>query len=178
MRRAGIAVAGAFLLALAVPGVSLAHGDLRATNPEDGSKVASPPDEVTITLTEAPTRGAEARATDGCKRRVPAVVSVDGNDVVMALRGGEPGKWKVSYQAVSSVDGHRTRGEFSFTVGGKKDCSPDEPDDSRDDVDAADDPGIIENPNPPDEGISWLIWVALGTVVVAGIAFGLRRAGH
>jgi copper resistance protein C len=175
VRRAAAAVAGAFLLALAVPGISFAHGDLQGTNPEDGSKIGSPPKEVTISLTEAPTRGAEARASDGCKRRVPAAVSVDGNDIVMALEGGEPGKWKVSYQAVSAVDGHRTRGEIAFSVGGEKDCSRNEPEDE---VDAADDPGIVENPNPPDEGISWLIWVAVGTVVVAGIAFVLRRAGH
>lgn len=178
MRRAGVAAAGALLLALAVPGVSFAHGDLEGTSPEDGSKVGSPPKEITVSLTEAPTRGAEARAIDGCKKRVPAAVSIDGNDIVMTLQGGEPGKWKVGYQAVSAVDGHRTRGDFSFTVGGKKDCSPDKPEDPGDDVDAADDPGIIENQDPPDEGISWLIWVVLGTVVVAGIAFALRRAGH
>lgn len=169
------------LLLFAAP--ALAHGDLQGTSPEDGSTVGKPPSEIRVTLTEAPTRGAEAEATDGCKRKVPAAVSVDGSDVVLSLEGGERGKWKVTYRAVSSVDGHTTRGNFGFTVSGNKDCSkPDDSDDPRDDpeddVDAGDDPGIIENPNPPDEGTSWLVWVGGGTILLIALAFVVRRAGR
>ena len=177
MRRALAALAGVAAL-FAMPGIAAAHGDLQATSPEDGSKVGRPPGQITVTLTEPPTQGAEARATDGCKRKVPGAVSVDGDDIVLSLDGGEPGRWKVAYQAVSAEDGHQTRGSFAFTVSGKKDCSRDEPGDSEDEVDAGDDPGIIENPNPPDEGVSWLVWVGGGTVLLIGLALVLRRSGR
>jgi methionine-rich copper-binding protein CopC len=172
------AAASAVACLLVFAGPALGHGDLEGTSPADGSKVGKPPSEIRVTLTEAPTRGAEAVATDGCKRKVPAAVSVDGSDIVLSLQGGERGKWKVTYQAVSSVDGHQTRGKFAFTVSGKKDCSRDEPDEPEDDVDAGDDPGIIENPNPPDEGISWLVWAGGGTILLVGLAFVVRRSGR
>lgn len=168
-----------WVIAFASPAV--AHGDLHGTNPADGSTVGKPPSEIRVTLTEAPTSGAEGRVTDGCDRKVAAPVSVDGSDIVMSTRGGERGRWKVTYRAVSSVDGHTTRGNFGFTVSGKKDCSkPDEADDPQgdpeDDIDAGKGPGIIENPDPPDEGASWLVWVGGGTVLLMGLAFVVRRA--
>jgi len=171
VRRIAVCVICIFAV-LGAPAASFAHGDLRSTTPEAGAKLRTPPKEVRITLTEAPTKGAEARAVDGCKRRVPAAVSVNGNDIVLALRGGEPGNWKVSYRAVSSVDGHQTRGKLAFSVTGKKDCSRDK----GDDIDAADNPGIVENPNPPDEGgMSWLLWVGGGTVFLGLAALFIRR---
>ena len=173
----GVSVLAAAVALLIPPGVASAHGDLQGTSPEDGSSVRRFPGEITVTLTEPPTKGAEARATDGCKRKVPAAVSVDGNDIVLSVSGGEPGKWKVSYRAVSAVDGHQTRGAFAFSVGGKKDCSAEE-EDPEDEVDAADDPGIIDNPDPPDEGTSWLVWVGGGTLILVAAAFALRRSGR
>lgn len=182
MRRAFGAVAATIVALFVFAGPALAHGELEGTTPADGSTVKKIPSEIRVTLTEAPTRGAEARATDGCKRKVPASVTVDGNDVVLALQGGERGRWKVSYEAVSAEDGHQTRGTFAFTVSGKEDCTKDKPDgaedDPEDEVDAADDPGIIDNPDPPDEGTSWLVWVGGGTILLVGLAFVVRRAGR
>ena len=178
VRRRSLLFAIAATLVTLVPAPASAHGDLQGTSPEDGSRVKEVPAEITITLTEAPTQGAEVSATDGCKKKVPAAVSVDGDDIVLVPGGGEPGKWKVKYRAVSSVDGHQTRGAISFTVAGKKDCSPDEPDDPGDDIDASEDPGILQNPNPPDEGSSWLLWVGGGTVVLVAAAFFIRRSSR
>ncbi len=178
MKRTSVLVA---VLALAmVPTPAFAHGDLQATSPVDGARVRSIPNEVTITLTEAPTPGAEARARDGCRKRVPGTVVVDGSDIVLSIDGGEPGRWQVSYRAVSSVDGHQTRGRLDFTVSGARDCSEDEGnDDSGDDIDAGGQPGIVENPNPPDGGSSaWLLWVGGGTILLAGVAFILRRSSQ
>ena len=178
MRFAGVAI-GAVVGVLIVTAPAFGHGDLQGTSPEDGATVGNRPPRITITLTEAPSRGAEARATDGCKRVVPADVSVDGSDIVLTTGGGQPGVWKVSYRAVSSVDGHQTRGKFGFTVRGKKDCSREQTEEPEDEIDAADDPGILENPDPPDEGgTSWLLWVGVGTVVVAGAAFMVRRSSR
>lgn len=149
------------------------HGDLRATSPEAGATLRKAPKRVTITLTQAPTAGAEARAVDGCKKAVPAAVSVEGDDIVLSLEGGRPGNWKVSYGAVSSVDGHKTKGTLAFKVSGNKDCSG--ADDDK--IDAPDNPGIVDNPNPPDEGgASWLLWVVGGSAVLALGAFLIRRS--
>jgi len=166
----------AISVVLAAPAASFGHGDLRSTSPEAGAKLRRAPKKVTISLTGAPTKGAEARALDGCKRRVPAAVSVSGSDIVLDLEGGEPGRWKVSYRAVSSVDGHQTRGDLAFTVAGKEDCSRT---DKGDDIDAADNPGIIENPNPPDEGgMSLLVWIGGGTVLLGLAALLIRRTSQ
>ena len=166
------------IVLLLLPGVASAHGDLQGTRPEDGSTVGRAPSEVTVTLTEPPTKGAEATVSDGCKKFVPAVVSVQGNDIVLSPAGGEAGKWKVSYRAVSAVDGHQTRGKFTFTVRGKRDCTtPGDEVDPEDDVDPGDDPGIIDNPNPPDEETSWLVWVGGGTLILVAAAFIVRRSG-
>lgn len=175
MRR-GVAVLGSAFVLLVFSGVASAHGDLERTSPENGATVHKVPAEITVTLTEAPTKGAEAKATDGCKKKAPAVVSVEGNDIVLSLQGGQPGKWKVSYGTVSAVDGHETRGAFGFTVSGKKDCSSADEDDPKDDIDAAENPGIIDNPDPPDEGPSWLVWVGGGTLVLVAAAAALRRS--
>lgn len=57
-----------FLLAAAVTGgteptAARAHGDLRATAPEDGARLKQPPKEVRVSVTEAPTEGAVALGT-------------------------------------------------------------------------------------------------------------------
>lgn len=173
MRRVVILICGVVGL-LAMSTVAHAHGDLRGTSPEAGSTLRKAPKRVTITLTEAPTKGADARAVDGCKDRVPAAVSVSANDIVLTLEGGRPGRWKVSYRAVSRVDGHQTKGILGFKVAGKKDCSAPEEEDQ---VEAPGNPGIVDNPDPPDEGgTSWLLWVLGGTVVLVGGAFLVRRS--
>lgn len=174
MRR-GVAAFASLVVLVVFPGVASAHADLRGASPEDGSTVGKVPLEITVTLTEAPAEGATVKATDGCKKKLPAVVSVEGNDMVLSVRGGQPGRWKVSYRAVSAVDGHRTRGAFGFRVSGSKDCNTATEDDPADDIDAGGGPGIIENPDPPDEGTSWWVWVGGGTLILVAAAFALRR---
>lgn len=177
MRRVLSAIAGVVAIS-ALPGIASAHGDLGGSNPRDGSDLRRSPVQITVTLTEAPTDGAEARATDGCERKVPGTVSVTGKDIVLSVDGGEPGRWKVSYQARSAVDGHLTRGTLDFTVSGQKECGPEGAGGPEDEIDAGDDPGIITNPNPPDEGISWLAWAGGGTVLLVALALVLRRSGR
>lgn len=156
------------------------HGDLQSTAPRDGQRVKKPPREVTVTLTEVPTeQSVEATARDGCNQRIPAAVSVEESRIVMALEGGAPGHWMVKYRAVSSVDGHQTKGKFHFMVTGPHDCSEDEEDGSGDDIAANDQPGIVENDDPPSEGSSTWIWIVVaGTAVLGGLAFVVRRASQ
>lgn len=178
MRRRCVLLAAITALLVLAAAPAHSHGDLQGTSPEDGSTVGEVPAEISITLTEPPTRGAEASAIDGCRSKVPAAIAVEGDDIVLTPGGGVPGRWKVKYRAVSAVDGHQTRGSISFTVRGKKDCSSDESDEPGDVIDAADNPGILDNPNPPDEGSSWLLWVAGGTLVLLVLAFVIRRSSR
>lgn len=99
------------------------HGDLQATHPERGSSVKRPPKTVLISFTEAPSAGGRFQVVDGCGEQVLARVGGDGPDAELQVDGGQPGRWKVSYRVISSVDGHSTRGTFGFRVKGKKDCS-------------------------------------------------------
>lgn len=166
-------VSAAALLVVAAPAAG--HADRRGTRPAEGSTAAKPPRAISVTFTEPPRNKAEMRAIDGCRRQVPSAVSVAGNDIVLSAEGGEPGKWKVTYRAVSSVDGHQTKGSFGFTVTGTKDCSRGRADEIEDQVDAAENPGIIENPDPPDDGgTPWFVWVGGGAVVLVWAAFALR----
>lgn len=113
--------------ALLMSGPAHAHGELQGTNPKDGATLGRAPGSVTITLTEAPTADAQLKVFDGCKRDVAADVGVDASDLAARIDGGEPGKWRAAYRAVSSEDGHFTKGSISFTVKGKRDCTPDKP---------------------------------------------------
>jgi len=146
---------------------------LQASSPKPGATLHRPPRTVSLSFTEAPAKGARARVVDGCRRALPAAVSVEGSDVVVALEGGRPGRWTVAYNAVSSVDGHRVRGKLTFRVSGAKRCGA-EPDDE---IAAGPNPGIVDNPDPPDEtGASWIWWVAGGTILVAAAALLIRRS--
>lgn len=175
LRRVALLVTTSMVV-LATP--AWGHGDLRSTSPTDGQRVKNPPREVMIELTEPPTeQGLEATVRDGCSKRVPAAVSVEGSTILLTLEGGAPGHWMTKYRAVSSVDGHQTKGKFHFMVAGPHDCS--EHEDESDDIAANDQPGIVQNPDPPDSGSSMWIWFVLaGTVVLGGLAFVVRRSSQ
>ena len=177
LRRVAL-LATTFMVALTTP--AWGHGDLRSTSPSDGQRVKKPPREVTIELTEAPTeQGLEATVRDGCNKRLPAAVSVEESTIVLSLEGGAPGHWMTKYRAVSSVDGHQTRGKFHFMVAGPHDCSEHEDEEGGDDIAANDQPGIVQNPDPPGGGSPMWIWFVLaGTVVLGGLAFVVRRASQ
>jgi copper resistance protein C len=105
-------------------GVALAHGELKSTRPKADSTVELPPQEISVTLTEAPSPGAVMRAKDGCGKQVVATVSVAEATVTGDVtNGAQPGQWTVSWRAISAVDGHETEGKFSFLVNGITDCS-------------------------------------------------------
>jgi copper resistance protein C len=122
IRRALTALA---VLAMAgVSSVAYAHGDVRSTSPKVDASVDSPPREIRVTLTEAPTPDAIVQAKDGCGKQVVTTVSVAQATITGDVSGGaQPGRWTVSWRAISSVDGHPTEGKFSFLVNGATDCS-------------------------------------------------------
>lgn len=158
------------LIVLALMGPASAHGDLQATEPERGSSVNNAPRTVRITFTEPPTADGRFGVRDGCGDAVLAAVGRDGREAELGVDGGEPGRWKVTYRVISSLDGHSTGGSFSFRVKGKQDCSDPQPA-ATDGTTAGDDGMAAERPlSDSDEagGGFPIIAILLGGVVVLG----------
>jgi copper resistance protein C len=158
------------LVALA-PSAALAHGEIEKTVPEADARLESPPDEVTITLTEAPSQGAVLRVLDGCKENLVDQALIAERNLHSPLQGGQPGKWTVSYRAVSAEDGHLTKGRYTFRVAGQKDCS------SGDDDGTEIGPGtspILPDDDPDDGGGFPVVPVAIGGALVVIAAVAIR----
>lgn len=167
-------------LVLALPvSPAAAHGDLQGTFPEKGSKLNRPPVHLIINFTEPPSKQSVVSVEDGCSDEVVDEVEFQGNAGHVYLSGGEAGKWKVSYEVVSAVDGHKTDGSYSLTVTGKPDCSPDKGGDGGDkektgpgpQVGADDDPGGSLG----DESSFPVVPVALGSAGLVALALVARR---
>lgn len=173
LRRTVVAAVAAALVAM--PGVAHAHGDQQKTSPADGSHNTRVPKTISVTLTEPPGPGSHVRAFDGCHDRVPGEISTSGNELVLALDGGQPGGWMVTWHAISSVDGHPTRGRFHFHVAGKRDCST-EVAENGDQIAGGESTRVSAPPQEDDGGGFPVVPFAAGTVVVVGLAIFLRRA--
>lgn len=162
------------LSAAAVP--AGAHGDIQATDPEPETTVRRAPRSIAVTFTEAPTANAVLEVTDGCKRNVGQGVDIADATATVRVAVGQPGKWNVSYRVISALDGHLTRGGYSFTVAGKKDCTPDE---------TTDDPGANptkalppgDDENEPEGSGAPVVPIALGAAALIAVALIVRRSG-
>lgn len=153
-----------------------AHGDIESAHPTQGSKVSQPPREVSVHLAEPAAQGSTLVVTDGCKEQVGGEAQIDGEMFTVPIEGGRPGRWNVKVRSISSVDGHLVKESFSFTVRGKKDCSPEAAPTGNDDTD---DEVELGDPQPPlenDETSFPIVPFALGTVVLVGLAVALRRS--
>ena len=118
--RAWLAVAllvGSF----AAPAPLLAHAELIGSDPLPNASVVEGPERVSMTFSE-PIDPANAivRLLDSQLREIEGVgaVIVDeaGTVASVVLPSLEPGTYTVSYQVVSTVDGHATAGNFAFVV--------------------------------------------------------------
>ena len=171
-----VAVLACVLCALAAP--AWAHGDIERLRPEPEQVKAKAPDHVMLTFTEAPTKDARVAVNDGCGREMTREKYVQGKTLHVFLNKGQPGEWNVSYNVISAVDGHKTNGEYSFTVTGEPDCSEPEPDASEtvaeptDGTDAAADPDTT--PTSDDSGGIPIAVVGIGVLALVGIAFLVR----
>ena len=172
---------GLIALSLAfMAGPAAAHGEKVKTNPPEGTGLKIPPGSVSVTLSEPPTAQAKLQVVDGCGRQVARSVKVQGSDIVASVSNAEPGRWKASFRAISSVDGHESEDTWTFGVGGKKDCSKDEP---AGDDETADDDQIEQGTEatgdtaPADEGSGFpVVPVAIGAAVLLVAAFLVRRS--
>ena len=109
-------ILGMFVI-LASGGMAFAHSQLLASSPASGSVVAGPTElvlsfsePIEATLTKVELICAAEKVTGLGQSRVDA----NGKTLRITLPPLPHGKCDVSWVAVS-VDGHRTRGQFSFT---------------------------------------------------------------
>ncbi len=171
----------AFLLVLAVAGPAAAHGDKVRTDPPEGATVKTVPGRVSITLSEAPTPQVKLQLTDGCGRQVARSVAVREADIVGSVSNAQPGRWKASYRAISSVDGHESEGSWTFRVAGDKDCSQedtsgDEPGDN-DAIEPGTEAGGDTAPlTRSTESSGPVVPVAIGAAILLLAAFLVRRS--
>ena len=105
---------------MAAPAVALAHAQLDHASPASGSTV-KPPSAVTLSFTEAVEpkfSSIEVQDAKGAAMQRGAAQGVSGNtaQLTVALKPLAAGTYTVKWR-VLSVDTHRTRGSFSFTVG-------------------------------------------------------------
>lgn len=176
MKSRRAALAGTFLVLALWPTGALGHGEKVKTDPKDGATVSQVPKTVSVTLTEPPTEEAQFTVVDGCGDTVSGDPTVHDDMLMTTISGGEPGNWEASYRVISSVDGHQTKDTFAFKVGGKKNCSGDEPKEPKKDT-ANGNPGggTAQGPTDEETGSSFpIVPVAAGTVALVGLAFVIR----
>lgn len=119
---AALVLAAATSLAVLTPGVALAHAELVRADPPSGVSLDARPGSVTLTFSEAVASGSRMTVKDGCARQVSGAVAVSGARLVAAVPTGQPGRWDVSVDVVSSDDGHETHEDYSFSVAGDTRC--------------------------------------------------------
>jgi methionine-rich copper-binding protein CopC len=110
------------LLVAGVVGVLLvssvsAHAKLLNTSPADGAQLAEPPKALTLSFAEA-VKLASVTVTSG---ELVVPVTVDrttkaASSVVVPLPALAPGRYQVRWSAVSTDDGHVSKGLLTFTV--------------------------------------------------------------
>ncbi|MFJ7327001.1 copper resistance CopC/CopD family protein [Streptomyces cyaneofuscatus] len=113
-----------FGLILAGAGPASAHAALTGSDPQDGAVVATAPEEVTLTFSEAIAVGdGSIRVLDPSSKRADTGVEPkdlsDGSTVrygVELLPGLPDGTYTVAWQAISA-DSHPISGAFTFSIG-------------------------------------------------------------
>ena len=170
--RTGLVVGA--LWALLTPVGVQAHGELEGTIPEPGSKLEKAPDHLVVNFTEPPTRQSVVTVSDGCRTDVVDEIDFQERTAHVYLRSAEPGRWKVSYEVISSSDGHKTDGSYALTVAGKANCRKAKADGNArgPGPQAGGDPG---GPETDGESSFPLVPVALGTAGLVGLALLVRR---
>ena len=150
---------------LPATGTVLAHANLARANPAPNSVLEEPPNRVSVWFTEPIEPSlSEIRVLNAAGSRVDdAAYLADPNEPTVLSVGLEPlpnGTYTVAWKNVSTIDGHRVRGAFVFSVGepitGAPAELPDEP--------------LLQSPAEP--VLRWLILLGALTMV-GGLVFDL-----
>lgn len=121
-----VSVAAGLLLMLHASGPAAAHAVLVGTDPEDGTVLDAPPDQLSLTFNEPVQVVAGATsvlAADGSPVEVD-VVAVNETVVVTPAAPLDDGTYVVSWRVIS-LDTHPVAGAFSFSVGAPSSTSAD-----------------------------------------------------
>lgn len=115
------ALAWAVALGTLLPATVSAHADLIGATPTPNATLGDPPVEVSISFSEPiDPDTAFIDLLDGSQVRVQGLgavsVGADGRVARAALPDLAPGIYTVTYQVVSTVDGHATTGQFAFRI--------------------------------------------------------------
>lgn len=116
------------LIAMAVwaPNVG-AHAAYESSNPEDGASVSSPPSQVTADFTEPVIDESYLQVIDPCGEQVDNGDSfVTADRIAVSMSADKAGTYTAKFWVVSSVDGHNTAGEFTFSSSGGDGCVEEE----------------------------------------------------
>ena len=123
-RRALTALGVGVLLCVIAPPPAFAHAAYESSDPANGSSVSSPPSRVMATFTEPVVEGSRLDVYDPCGDKVDNGDSlVAGDQITISMSADKQGEYTVSFDVVSAVDSHNTKGEFSFTSSGGALCA-------------------------------------------------------
>jgi copper transport protein len=105
-------------------GIAFAHAELTASDPARGSENPTAPAEVSASFTEPLTESSSLQVFDACGDRVDSGgAAISGNDIKVALDSNVAGRYQVRYFVISDLDGHPSRGTFTFDVSSGTSCA-------------------------------------------------------
>jgi len=110
----GVGVLALALLAL-VPGVARAHATLLSSSPRAGQRLGTAPGVVVLQFSQ-PLDPRLSRVTVADPAGTRAAGKASGTEARVALATNQPGTYRVTWTAVSTDDGHTSRGDFQFSV--------------------------------------------------------------
>lgn len=105
-------------LLILVPGLALAHSELRGSTPAEGARLTDPPSEILLRFNE-PVQVTFLRLLDAAGQpialRRPSDPAPRREERAMPESPIPPGAWRLEWRAISA-DGHPIRGALRFTV--------------------------------------------------------------
>ena len=110
----------ALAMTMALSGTASAHAHLTVADPADKSVIATSPTEIDLTFSEALNlkfSGATLVASDKSEVKLGEPMLMEGNKMMMmpVAETLEAGTYTVEWH-VLSADGHKTKGNYSFTL--------------------------------------------------------------
>ncbi len=110
--------AAAVLFVLSLPAAAAAHAVLEASTPRHGAVLSAAPERLELTFNEAvdPVLSTVVLIHDANRTQLKSPSGV-GNKLTYALPSVQSGLYTIDWRVISTVDGHLTRGAFSFGVG-------------------------------------------------------------
>ncbi|WP_434741159.1 copper resistance CopC family protein [Micromonospora sp. SH-82] len=191
--RASLAVVGVVLgVTLLLPASpAAAHNSFTGSDPKDGATLAEAPEEVELRFLSSVSDRSEITVTGpGGASAAAGDPTFDGKTVTVPVQPGPAGEYTVAF-SVPSADGHRVRGEVTFTVttGVTPEASPSaepsvEPSPSAEAAAPTSEPAASPVPaadaSDDDGGPVWL-WALGGVALVGALVAGLllrRRAAR